>query len=1418
MTIQNKAPLIAILVLSSCIPLAHIGNAAPEDAAASPVTVSNLEAVTAKIDLWIAKGYYPGAGLMVVQNGKTLLERYWGGYDQDTVVYIASAGKWLAAATVGAVCDEGKLSWDDPVSKWLPEFKDVKGKATLRQLFAHTSGFPAYHQAPEKPDAYQTLEEAVAHIAPLPPAAAPGERWEYGGLAMQVGGRMAELAAGKSFEELFQDKIARPLGMTHTHFTPVDPGHGHTPMLGGGARSSLHDYSRFLAMIANGGACDGKRVLSENAVKQMQTDQIGKARVSFPTFPSQTYGTKHTGIYGLGEWRELEDANGNALLLSSPSWAGTYPWIDKKNALYGIFIAHVDTHSSAVAKDKFQAMSESAKLPAMVIETAQTDAAVAGFSSTASGIENMKALQKAVERVSFVQQDGNAVVLKGENETIRISVLTPETIRVQATTNASFRAALMVEAGFVKTDWPKCSFAVKDSADVVDITTAAMKLKVTKAPFSLELQNASGTRLFKTLNAKGISIGNGTKLDCEMTPADHFFGFGYMRKCFDARGSTLTWTRSYRNNEATVPFFMNPRGYAFFSGNTWKSDFDFTHTNSFNVSTVAGDLDVFLMGGSDFKTLLGRYTDLTGKPQLAPKWALGMEHRCRSYDDAAAVLESARKFREYNIPCELMALEPGWEEIGYSMVWQWSTSRFPDYHGMIRELKNMGFKFDLWESGVAPKQDLLNPKVRKEWFAQRTAALTNWGVDMFKQDDPYPRGIKSQGMDAAVTSDGQVENQGREAGEIITVANTFYSQTAFDEWRKLTGRRPVIQFHSYNASVASQRWPYQWAGDFGTGWGLLNASLSGHSLANADARSPYPGGRHLDFFMSAGPVNDCWAFFIEPWNYADRLVEVCRMYASLRFRLYPYLYSAMREAHETGVPILRPMVLENPNDEATYKIGSQFFIGDSLLVATSVSQDQSGDFARTKVEEDIPNYTERSSPVYLPRGMWIDYWTGREFTAISNCWLDCTFPAYAGGPLLVKAGGIIPLTQVKHYVEQSPDELITLDVYPGETPATHRLYEDDGITFGYEQGKFSDTSFSSVRRGNSITIDLGARKGDYAGKPARRDYLLKVHSLIAPGKVVVDGNELAASTRDSILYSAEASGWYYDAAANKIIIKPHTGWQFAASDKNPAATYPLTPAEERVTFLSNADYSTRPSRIEIALNPNAVTRTGKPTKLVFDPENTRVLADGRSTVKITLTMCDLNGNVVDGANQMVKLALHGSGTIAPQVEMKNGRGEFVFTAPSQPGEAQISVAEANLPARPLKLIAEHGSLQLVVNPPKKVRLPGKSEFLAKQFTIAVSVRDAQGCRLSAQSQVNLTIRDYKDRETIKRTAMMQNGEAEFRNVTYQTRPEKYFITATAADLESVPFKAFENVWELPDDYYTNEAITNGQLEGGVLKN
>jgi len=329
-------------------------------------TAYDFAPVTAQIQQWVDKGYYPGASLIVYKDKHLIYEHCFGNYDTNTVAFIASAGKWLAAATIAAVVDGGKLSWDDPVSKWLPEFKDAKGHATLRQLLSHTSGYPDYQPAGNPVDNYQTLAESVAHIAPLPIDTDPGTHFHYGGLAMQVAGRMAELAAGKDWETLFQDKIAKPLHMTGTHFTPVDSGGGHSPMLGGGARANLYDYANFLSMISSDGMFEGKRIFSRRVIQEMQADQVQNAAVEpGAEYVEHARGETYTGIYGLGEWRERLDSKGQAVLISSPSWAGAYPWIDKTRGVYGFFLTHVDTAGPA-GKDHFNSFLASPVLAILV--------------------------------------------------------------------------------------------------------------------------------------------------------------------------------------------------------------------------------------------------------------------------------------------------------------------------------------------------------------------------------------------------------------------------------------------------------------------------------------------------------------------------------------------------------------------------------------------------------------------------------------------------------------------------------------------------------------------------------------------------------------------------------------------------------------------------------------------------------------------------------------------------------------------------------------------------------------------------------------------------------------------------------------------------------------------------------------------
>ncbi|OQP66847.1 hypothetical protein A3860_00310 [Niastella vici] len=336
-----------------------------------------------KIKSWVDSGYYKGAGIALVQNNQLIHKKYFGNYKPETVVFIASAGKWLAAAAIAAVVDEGKLHWDDKVNKWLPEFTDIKGETTLVQLFSHTAGYPDYQPAGAPIDIYQDLATSVAQIVNLPADTLPGTRFKYGGLSMQVAGRMAELATGKSWENIFQEKIAIPLHMPSTHFTPVDSSGGHAPMLGGGARSTLNDYLNFLSMIYNRGVYNGKRILSEQAVRTMQANQVLTADASRERFIANIRTRAGNDIYGLGEWREEVNEKGEATLISSPSWAGAYPWIDYEHHLYGFFITHITGY-----KNGFSSFYASPVLPLLVrdaLEDAYNPAVKSGFVPVKAG-------------------------------------------------------------------------------------------------------------------------------------------------------------------------------------------------------------------------------------------------------------------------------------------------------------------------------------------------------------------------------------------------------------------------------------------------------------------------------------------------------------------------------------------------------------------------------------------------------------------------------------------------------------------------------------------------------------------------------------------------------------------------------------------------------------------------------------------------------------------------------------------------------------------------------------------------------------------------------------------------------------------------------------------------------------------------
>ncbi|HZE74544.1 MAG TPA: serine hydrolase domain-containing protein [Gemmatimonadales bacterium] len=265
-----------------------------------------------------------GAALILRRKGRTVCEVYAGSFGPQTMMPIVSAAKWLSAAAILTLVDEGKLRLDDSVSHWLPYFKGDKKAITLRQLLSHTSGLPNY--LPCMFLQQLQLDECARQIAEKTDLAArPGAEFAYGGAAYTVAGRVAEVAAGAPWAQVFATHLAQPLGLSHTGYGTMP-----NPMLSEGqVYSSPADYITFLQMVLDDGMHDGRRVLSAEMIEEMTRDQTAGVTGRVSPRGDQTY--------GLGCWRDVVDSTtGRALLLTSPGAGGFVPWVNRTRGMVGV--------------------------------------------------------------------------------------------------------------------------------------------------------------------------------------------------------------------------------------------------------------------------------------------------------------------------------------------------------------------------------------------------------------------------------------------------------------------------------------------------------------------------------------------------------------------------------------------------------------------------------------------------------------------------------------------------------------------------------------------------------------------------------------------------------------------------------------------------------------------------------------------------------------------------------------------------------------------------------------------------------------------------------------------------------------------------------------------------------------------------
>ncbi|AXY75248.1 class A beta-lactamase-related serine hydrolase [Paraflavitalea soli] len=261
---------------------------------------------------------------LVWKDGKVIYQKEIGtDFTAKTQAPIASCSKWLTAATIMTLVDEGKISLDDQVSKYIPVLdKYMKGYITIRQCLSHTTGIDGKGGLASllQRKKFESLADEANAIAAKEISNNPGKEFAYGSSGLNLAARVAEIVSKKDFSRLVQEKITRPLKMRATTFVNDN---GNAPNPSGGAQSSALDYMNFLIMILNKGVFEGKRILSEESIGEMQKNHFPGLPVKFT--PKVAEGFE----YGLGEWIQEKDANGNSTVVSSPGLFGTWPYVDK---------------------------------------------------------------------------------------------------------------------------------------------------------------------------------------------------------------------------------------------------------------------------------------------------------------------------------------------------------------------------------------------------------------------------------------------------------------------------------------------------------------------------------------------------------------------------------------------------------------------------------------------------------------------------------------------------------------------------------------------------------------------------------------------------------------------------------------------------------------------------------------------------------------------------------------------------------------------------------------------------------------------------------------------------------------------------------------------------------------------------------
>lgn len=521
-------------------------------------------------------------------------------------------------------------------------------------------------------------------------------------------------------------------------------------------------------------------------------------------------------------------------------------------------------------------------------------------------------------------------------------------------------------------------------------------------------------------------------------------------------------------------------------------------------SPTAREVDYTVFAGNADQ-VIGSYRHLTGEAPMFPEWAFGFIQCRERYHSSDEIVDTIQRFRKDQLPLDLIVQDwQYWGKYGWNAM-RFDETHYPDPAGLVKNVHDLHahLMVSVW-SRFDPASDVGKMFADKSYFIPGTT----W-VDFFNpaaaklywqnfSERMRSLGIDAWWLDATEPENDDLHNRSVHAGsgdEYQLVYPLYVTKTVYEGSRKDAPEKRVMIL-SRSAFLGEQRYSVStWSGDIGSDWETLRRQVTA-GLDYAASGMPYwttdtggffrPGKtqytdpayrerfvRWLGFSIFT-PLTRVHGYMTntEPWNYGPEMVEQEKSLIDLRYMLLPYIYSQAANVTFSGGTIMRPLVMDFPNDPHALQQKYEYMFGPAFLVAPVV----------------YPGVTQ--AHVYAPqsKGGWFDWWTGQPVASGAETVLEAPLGKI---PLLVRAGSIVPLAPVRQYVGEKGDSSLELRIYPG-ADGHITLYEDDGLTYHYEEGQNSKISVAWNEK--TGILRLGARQGMYQNMASRRQLHLRLLS------------------------------------------------------------------------------------------------------------------------------------------------------------------------------------------------------------------------------------------------------------------------------------------------------------------------------------